>query len=271
MKRLCFSVLLMLLAVATVSAQSKKEMQETINELNQNIGELKARTSMLEQQLNEAKQIIATLKQENEKLKGQLASAAAAKPAMTYRDSIAEVLGKYFAAETWEGRLDYVMEPDRVRPLMAKYYKMNPYESSTPSDIKSWKMRRCQGKKYLIYVVRGDLYVVKTPQGYKVDWEANYEYNPTPVLEMKKIDGQEYVFRGYIGDMQKYYSNDHFMCYSIDAEIEAYTRKNTPVAKKLLELLPVDGYSRMIVKLKYDKALDSFLITEVLSTTTSLY
>ena len=271
MKRLCFSVLLMLLAVVTVSAQSKKEMQETINELNRNIGELKARTSMLEQQLQEAKQTIATLKQENEKLKGQLASAAAAKPAMTYRDSIAEVLGKYFAAETWEERLDYVMEPDRVRPLMAKYYKMNPYESSTPSDIKSWKMRRYQGNKYLIYIVRGDLYVVKTPQGYKVDWEANYEYNPTPVLEMKKIDGQEYIIRGYIGDHQKYYSNNNFLEYSVSADLDAYVRKNSPVAKKLLELLPVDGYSRMIVKLKYDKALDSFLITEVLSTTTSLY
>ena len=65
MKKVSFSVLLMLLAVVTVSAQSKKEMQETINELNQNIGELKARTSMLEQQLQEAKQTIATLNQQD--------------------------------------------------------------------------------------------------------------------------------------------------------------------------------------------------------------
>lgn len=271
MRKICFPVLLMLLIVVTASAQSKKEMQETINELNQSIGELKAVNQMLERQLKESQETISLLRQENEKLKGQLVSAATAKPAMTYRDSIAEVLSNYFAAETWEDRSNFVMEPERVRPLMAKYYKVNPYTSSTPSNIKSWKIQRVQGKNHRIYIVDNDLYVVKSAEGYKIDWEANVEYNPTPILEMKKINGQEYVIRGYVGDQQKYYSNNHFMCYNIGAEIDAYTRKDSPVGKTLLELLPIDGHGRMTVKLKYDKALDSFLITELMSSNCSLY
>lgn len=271
MRKICFPVLFMLLIVVTASAQSKKEMQETINELNQSIGELKAVNQMLERQLKESQETISLLRQENEKLKGQLVSAATAKPAMTYRDSIAEVLSNYFAAETWEDRSNFVMEPERVRPLMAKYYKVNPYTSSTPSNIKSWKIQRVQGKNHCIYIVDNDLYVVKSAEGYKIDWEANVEYNPTPILEMKKINGQEYVIRGYVGDQQKYYSNNHFMCYSIGAEIDAYTRKNSPIGKTLLELLPIDGHGRMTVKLKYDKALDSFLITELMSSNCSLY
>ena len=272
MKRLWMVVLLSSLMVTVTSAQSKKELQETINDLNQAIGELRGRISIMEQQLQEAKGTIATLQQENMALKKQLASdaASAAKP-MTYRDSIAAVLTEYLSAETWEGRLKNVMEPDRVRPLMEKYYQSKGYRSSIPSDVTNWSFEKIQGKSHTIYKVRDGFYVVKTAEGYKVDWEATVEYIPFKVAEMKKVPGQEYVFRGWMMAYQYAYSNDTYLCYSIGDDVYVYAKKNTPVAKTLLELIPESDSSNIVVKLKYDKVAEAFLITEVISKTTSLY
>lgn len=44
---------------------------------------------------------------------------------VTAKDSVVDVILKYRACDEWENLLKYVMEPNRVRPLMQSYYAKN--------------------------------------------------------------------------------------------------------------------------------------------------
>ena len=115
MKKFLITALLLVVTLSA-NAQSKKDLQNTINNLNQQVGQLKAMLDVKSEQLNQANQTIADLRQ-------KLASgAAAAQQPATYRDSIADLIEKYTNCTSWQEALRYVMEPERVRPIMQKYY-----------------------------------------------------------------------------------------------------------------------------------------------------
>lgn len=93
----------------------------------------------------------------------------------------------YLAARTWEERLPYVLNADRVRPEMAKVYKNTQFkaENFLPGTIVAVENRNAPvGGKCTVTVdvstaspnvPRWTYLLVRTPDGFKVDWEASQE------------------------------------------------------------------------------------------------
>lgn len=274
-------ILSMLMVVVYVSAQSKKEMLQTITEQSQTIGELKGKISSTEQQLQEAKGTIAKLQEEIASLKRELESAQAQnnKP-MTYRDSLLDLRSKFYACETWQEQLQYVMEPERVRPLMERYYKDNTYSVTLVDNNKKVDITRVQGKSHVLYTVNDD-WIVKTDNGYKIDLEATWAENGVfyGVTKKEVINNpnKEFEIRDFLRDFNDIYKNDYYLMYrAFGWYADLYIEKNSPVARKLQSLIPKGGDKYMIFKVKYvgekgEDGNDIFDITEVVHNILSKY
>lgn len=270
-------ILSMLMVVLCVSAQSKKEMLQTITEQSQTIGELKGKISSTEQQLQEAKGTIAKLQEEIASLKRELEGAQAQnnKP-MTYRDSLLDLRSKFYACETWQEQLQYVMEPERVKPLMEKYYKNNPY-SVTLVDNEDVDITRLQGKSHVLYLVNSN-WIVKTDNGYKIDLEATWarnRFHGATKEEIKNNRNKEFEVRDYLIDCQDKYENNYWLAYYGPLGEYFYIKKNSPVARKLQSLIPQGEGRHIIIKVKYggrnENGDDVFDITEIVCDILSKY
>ena len=209
MKKFLITALLLVVTLSA-NAQSKKDLQNTINNLNQQVGQLKAMLDAKSEQLDQANQTIADLRQ-------KLASgvAAAQQPA-TYRDSIADLIEKYTNCTSWQEALRYVMEPERVRPIMQKYYADTGFSPTirTAEEIKNKAFRRFNGKNYVLYYCNG-YYAVQTPDGYRLDWEATAQYNPVTHTELADKIGQSAEIRGCF-EYASVYKNDYFRGFKAD-------------------------------------------------------
>ena len=198
-----------------------------------------------------------------------------AKP-QTTNDSLIDVRNKFYSCETWQDQLQYVMEPERVRPLMEDYYTKHTYSSSEIKDKFGTKITRLQGKNHIIYKVNGT-YLVKISDGYKIDWEAHIARD-SELNESTKIPNKEFVYRGEIQNSCEYYNNPYYLCFYIYSMVHTYPRKNTKIANRLLELMPNSGDEKeMVLKMKYigvdcnDSYYSQYEIIDILSECLSLY
>lgn len=276
MKKFLINALLLVVTLSA-NAQSKKDLQNTINNLNQQVGQLKAMLDAKSEQLDQANQTIADLRQ-------KLASGAAAaqKPA-TYRDSIADLIEKYTNCTSLQEALRYVMEPERVRPIMQKYYADKGFSPTMRSaeEIKNKAFRRFNGKNYVIYMC-GYYYAVQTPEGYRLDWEATVQYNPVTCTELANKIGQSAEIRGCFW-YRSYYDNDYYRAFratdidDIDGKTTVFlTEKGSAIDKRLFAMLQNGASMDMILKIKSLPDTDSegyqyFLITDIISTSCSKY
>ncbi len=94
-------------------------------------------------------------------------------------DSIIFVLQNYFKAKKWQERLPYVLDPEKVKPLMASIYG-NSYESETyeKDKINIPGENYPLGKGFKVFIDGETVYLKKTQNGFKIDWEATTGYNP---------------------------------------------------------------------------------------------
>ena len=274
MKKFLITALLLVVTLSA-NAQSKKDLQNTINNLNQQVGQLKAMLEAKSEQLDQANQTIADLRQE-------LASgAAAAQQPATYRDSIADLIEKYTSCTSWQEALRYVMEPERVRPIMQKYYADKGFSPTirTAEEIKNKDFRRFNGKNYVIYYCNG-YYAVQTPDGYRLDWEATAQYNPVTHTELADKIGQSAEIRGCF-EYASVYKNDYFRGFKADGmkitdgKITYFrTEKGSAIDKRLFAMLQNGASIDMILKIKSDTESEGyqyFLITDIISTSFSKY
>ena len=274
MKKFLITALLLVVTLSA-NAQSKKDLQNTINNLNQQVGQLKAMLDAKSEQLDQANQTIADLRQ-------KLASgAAAAQQPATYRDSIADLIEKYTNCTSWQEALRYVMEPERVRPIMQKYYADTGFSPTirTAEEIKNKAFRRINGKNYVIYYCNG-YYAVQTPDGYRLDWEATAQYNPVTHTELADKIGQSAEIRGCF-EYASVYKNDYFRGFKADGmkitdgKITYFrTEKGSAIDKRLFAMLQNGASIDMILKIKSDtesKYEQYFLITDIISTSFSKY
>ena len=271
------SALLSLLLACTLSlsAQSKQDMQNTINQLNQQVGELKATLAIKTEQLEQANKTI-------DELRRQLAGGTATmqKP-ITYRDSIADLIEKYTSCTSWQEALKYVMEPERVRPIMQKYYANLSFSPTiwTAEQILNEVFKRFSGKSHTIYKCR-NFYAVQTPDGYRLDWEATVEYNPVTHTELADKIGQSAEIRGYF-HFASYYDNDYFRGFTALGMFNSYgdnalflTEKGSAIDKRLFAMLKNGADIDMILKMKSlrdSEGYQYFLVTDIVSTSFSKY
>lgn len=262
MKKFLINALLLVVTLSA-NAQSKQDLQNTINNLNQQVGQLKAMLDAKSEQLDQANQTIADLRQ-------KLASGAAAaqKPA-TYRDSIADLIEKYTNCASWQETLKYVMEPERVRPIMQKYYAGNGFSPTiwTAKEILKEAFRRFNGKNHTIYRCV-NFYAVQTPEGYRIDWEATVEYNPVSLDDLNGKVGQTAEIRTCFNSIEADNSNDTWRCYYC-RDYYLFTKTGTALDQQLYKMQDSDK----ILKVKYmsDNQGSYFLVTDIVSTSFSKY
>lgn len=275
MKRTIILCVIMLMTMTCTFAQNKKELQTTIDQLNTKVAEqaklIETQTKLIEtlqSQLTTANNTITSLQQTMEaKKNGALVSA---------KDSIADVIVKYRACEEWEERLQYVMEPERIRPLMQSYYAKKGF-NSIELDFEAIKKGLVKLKENL-FVTKGlgigGYYVVKTNEGYKVDWEATVEYNPIEVLELENMPGKTIEWRGDIKISSDYEYKWYHRFFDMSSGKYMFTEKGTKVDKDMFEIMKDGEYHSIIVKVKRTTDSDgdsSYDIVEVVSKNLSKY
>lgn len=254
---------LLLVFVLSANAQSKQELQTTINNLNQQIGQLKAMLDTKSTQLDQANQTIADLRQ-------KLASGTAVtKKNATFRDSIADLVEKYTNCTSWQEALRYVMEPERVRPIMQKYYADNGFSPTiwTAKEILKEAFRRFNGKNHTIYKCV-NFYAVQTPEGYRIDWEATVEYNPVSLDDLNGKVGQTAEIRTCFNSIAADNSNDTWRCYYC-RDYYLFTKTGTALDQQFYKMQDSDKILK--VKFMSDNQESYFLVTDIISTSFSKY
>lgn len=167
-----------------------------------------------------------------------------------WRDSIAILFVNYYSSETWEDASKHVMEPERVKYLMQLEYQDTGFPSRLLSkeEIKhDYCMRKIQGRNHIIYrcirLDKSEYFVIKTDDGYRIDWEASCLSSPSMEI-IKDSPNNEFEIKTtlYVADL----TNDKWNRYGSDF----WVKKNTPIDNALFKLLK-NGGKHMLVKIKY--------------------
>ena len=243
MKKIVLSFWVCCIALS-VSAQDKKEMLESIRTLQANQTTLSTQLLTITQSLGVLQAENATLKERLAKLEADLAAfrqqggvsapASGNKPAnlQTAMDSVQTVWLAYFNSANPEEASQYVMDVQRVKPLMMKYY----------AEVKDWEQESYQWKsdrqfkrvRPNVYQLEDwEEYIIKTPQGYKIDWEAAVQYNTHTETQMKAQPNRVFELRVKVRkDLD--YVNNTWVCYETDYMYSSiYAKKTNPHITKL--------------------------------------
>jgi len=171
-------------AIQTSIYQQGSELGNRIGNMESKLSEqaeaLKAQSALVERL---GKQVGALL-EENEmlkkgldSLKQNIGSNNCSGPIITELDSIYDVMRHYGEAVTIDGRSAYVLHPETTLPLMVKFYSDDYQKIFYEKElITLTKSHYAIGD--IIHISAYDLYLKKTDQGYKIDWEASVGYNP---------------------------------------------------------------------------------------------
>ena len=278
MKRIIIVLLCGCIALS-LSAQNKKEMQAIVTDLQTAVTNLQTTIQALQTTINAQSMTIeslnsqltdskATIKDLQQSLKELSDKHAALEKQLsqqpgsgvfiptTAQDSVAAFFVQFRALENWEDLVPYVMESERVKPAMQKYYAKKGYGAKQlePAKVAGWTKKT----KKNVYLIDDDIYVIKTADGYKVDWEASYlpkTFDLGAFLNTQSIGSTVTVWASV--EIDTYYDNSYWNSYKIwSYSLErCYTEKNSTIDKKLKALCQ-DGEKKMVLKVKIEKASD---------------
>lgn len=126
-------------------------------------------------------------------------------------DSITYVLQQYYSSKRWEDRVKFVLDPDRVKPLMKEVYT-NAYQS-TQVPAKDFNI---QGSDYKVndrIKVIWDGYSIQMKRlvsGYFIDWEATYGYNPLSIQQLIDENRSSFTMRVFVESESNSNINDKY-------------------------------------------------------------
>lgn len=195
---------------------------------------------------------------------------------------------------TWEEKLEYVIAPDRVRPLMEDWYRRHPediyynrigyYEDFTLTHdgdsylnvaVEVSKATDLPGNEKPFYMA-----MKRTKSGYKVDWEVSSGYQPMDVVdyrEQRPVTPMEFRFTIEKGDYFNFgFTSDDYHCFTatyvgLDRPFFIYGRKDDPTARDLHTMLEeVKPSMGAIVRVRYPEkaqADDQLILEGVVSKT----
>ena len=266
MKKLLIFGLLMFVFVNAFS-QKKEEMVQKLTQLETAVGELQNENKQLKADItnlqgsvkvatdantlleNKIKfledvnktqtESIQQLKKDISELKKSDPNAVITDP-QNEEDSIVCVVQQYFGAKKWEDILPYVYKPDKVRPLMQKFYASGyPKKPLVDKNIiaipgSNYKV----GDKFIVNISNGFLYFRKTTEGFKVDWEASVSYEEESVDSYKAREGTDkIVFRENLGNLRSSIWDSHGVGSNYYMIYDYYVLKNSVAGKRIAELL----------------------------------
>lgn len=260
MKKIILSLLVCSIAFS-VSAQNKKELLENIKALQANQTTLSTQLQTITQSLGVLQAENATLKERLAKLEANLDSlrlqgiaavqTSENKPAtlLTALDSVQAVRLAYLKSANPEEASQYVMDVERVKPLMMKYYAEK--EDWAPLEYAFGPEEKLVCIRPNVYRLEGwDEFIIKTPEGYKIDWEGTVGYKPYTEAQMKAQPNKVFELRV---DIRKDfdYVNNTWVCYQdLYMNSNIYAKKTNPHVVKLDKWIEQDRKTA-IIKVKW--------------------
>ncbi|MCR5193888.1 MAG: hypothetical protein K6D59_11400 [Bacteroidales bacterium] len=171
---------------------SIKELQSSASSLQTNIKNLSETINLLEKKLKFQEDIINNQNSTIQQLQKDLASVKSASVAanpnaiisdpQNEEDSIIQLIQLYFSAKKWEDRIPLVYKPEEAQKMMPKAYaegitryEVNKNKISIPGD--NYKA----GDKFIAKWDGSPIYIIKTPEGFKIDWIATSGYDEVPL------------------------------------------------------------------------------------------
>ncbi len=209
-----------------------------------------------------------------------------------FKEPYEKVMVNYFAAETWQDRLPFVLHPNTTEPLMKRHYGIGQFGKFEATNIIPYDGQSKVGigeyiRLLVYYRDRQDgstspphLYYVKRVRGgYKVDWEASMGKNP---MSWKAYRAQRptmpMLFR-VVTNLTSYYNYEfgdaHRSYLSISFEdgtlvpIHGYVKRGSKSGKRIYEILKDGENHALIVKIRFlaggDPSSNTVLIDELIS------
>ena len=208
-----------------------------------------------------------------------------------FKEPYEEVMVNYFAAETWQDRLPFVLHPNTTGPLMKRHYGIGQFGKLEATNIIPYDGQSKVGigeyiRLFVYYDDKEDAtthsylyYVKRTRGGYKVDWEASMGKNPmTRKAYMVQRPTKPMLFR-VAASLDTYYNYEfmdaHRSYLSISFEdgtllpLHGYVKRESKSGKRMYEILKDGENHHLIVKIRFlagdDPRSNTVLIDELVS------
>lgn len=236
-----------------------ENLQTSLKSISESNKSLESKISRQEEVILNQNEIIQQLKAEIEELqkaqvqilksdtKADTADLSNSIVANTINDeeSIISVVQQYSSAKRWEDQLPFVYKPDKVRPLMQKKYTklfmINPMDNSSISIPKSHYE---VGETFIVggrsekYGLPMELYMRKTTEGFKVDWEATVGYTENLNFYKESEGTEKKQIRITVDELKStvagIWGTDYYFI-RVD-NVNIYFLKKSAVGKRLAEL-----------------------------------
>lgn len=186
------------------------------------------------------------------------------------------VVESYLKAKDWQERLKYVLDPDKVRPLMERHYgnidlemekiKVNPSKQINDQWVEVGAT--FSGKNIYGATVSNtaSYYLKKTSTGHKIDWEASIGHNSMTTAAFKAQKPKEPIrFRVKAKLSNNYFSISNVYRNSLwSVELKdgrenpiayGYIEKELEDGKRLYEVLKDGEEHHIILIIKYPKGM----------------
>ena len=188
---------------------SMNAMQNTIDNLNTSLKLATDANALLENKIKFQEEVNANQTATIQQLQKEVAELKKAKvdadpnaiitDPQNEEDSIISVIQQYCSAKKWEDRLAFVYKPEKVKPYMQKYYASD-YRiitvDKTTVSIPGGNYKN--GDKFIAgfrnksgYALR--MYMRKTTEGFKIDWEATCQYNEEGLRDYAAREGTDKI------------------------------------------------------------------------------
>jgi hypothetical protein len=179
-------------------------------------------------------------------------------------DSIVFLVQSYYNCKKWEDRLAFVLNAEVVKQHMNTYYSSQYLPAKVPNENIA-----IQGSNFKLnesFVVRArtssntvrTLYVKKTSDGFKIDWDATAGFNPISMQAFKLTGNtQPAEFRVAAVFANAYQREGYYTLYLSDdnSGIYGFISKTSVEGKKLFEILKDGNTLPLILQIKSDNSI----------------
>ncbi|MFT4638659.1 MAG: hypothetical protein ACI8T1_001980 [Verrucomicrobiales bacterium] len=184
-------------------------------------------------------------------------------------DAAAKIIIAFHRTKTWEEKLAYVNNPEKVRPLMAKWYTKHPEDVTIEKITFAMDQPIEEGNRNFLQVGLsvGDLgrYFVMAVElmedkSYKIDWETSSGYQeisfndlmiqkPTEPVELRlTVESANFFNFGFTDDLYYAFKGTYL---GVNQPIFIYIKKDHPDAQSLFSTLQIFPSKGVIVKVRY--------------------
>lgn len=179
-------------------------------------------------------------------------------------DSIVFLVQSYYTSKKWEDRLAFVLNAETVKQHMNTYYSGQYLPTKIPNENIA-----IQGSNFKLnesFVVRArinsgnirTMYLKKTSDGFKIDWDASAGYNPISIKAFELSGNtQPTEFRVAAVFTNSYARDGYYTLYLSDdnSGIYGFISKSSVDGKKLFEILKDGSTLPLILQIKSDNSI----------------